>query len=111
MPEVFIWRPDSRAAPQFQQRTRSAQFGDGYKQEAGDGLNTETQSWPLTFTGSKARIIEIVTFLRSRQGAQSFYWTTPFGEKLLFRCKAYNPAHVGGTVWQLTATFEQSFQP
>lgn len=111
MPEIFTWRPDSRAAPDFQQRTRSAKFGDGYAQEAADGLNTETQDWPLTFTGSKARIVEILNFLRARQGYQSFYWNTPFGEQLLFKCKSYKPAHVGGTAWQLTATFEQSFQP
>jgi len=111
MPETFTWRPDSRAAADFQQRTRSAKFGDGYAQEAGDGLNSETQDWPLTFTGSKARIVEILNFLRARKGYQSFYWTTPFGEQLLFKCKGYKPENVGGMTWRLSATFEQHFQP
>lgn len=111
MPETFTWRPDSRPTGKFSQRTKSARFGEGYEQVVADGINNESQSWPLTFTGSKERVQEIIDFLRARKGYQSFYWTPPFGQQALFRCAEYDPAHMGGKQWTLSATFEQSFQP
>lgn len=110
MVDTFTWRPDKAAPAAMTQRTRSAQFGSGYKQEAGDGLNTETQSWALTFTGNKARIKAILTFLRTQGGYKAFIWSTPLDGPLYFKCKAYNPSPAGGTAWTLSATFEQTFQ-
>jgi phage-related protein len=108
--DTFTFRPDKAAPAEFTQRTRSAQYGNGYMQEAGDGLNTESQSWFLTFTGDKARIISIRDFLRSQKGYKAFIWSTPLDGPLYFKCRAYNPAPMGGAAWSLTATFEQTFQ-
>ncbi|WP_443697895.1 phage tail protein [Pseudomonas sp.] len=110
MTDTFTWLPDKAVPGKLTQRARSAQFGSGYEQSAGDGLNTETQSWDLTFTGQKARIIEIRNFLRSKQGYKSFLWSSPLDGLLSFKCTAYNPSALGGNVWSLTATFNQSFQ-
>jgi len=111
MTELFMWAPNSHPAAKITQRTRSASFGDGYTQEVADGINAEVQSWPLTFTGSKARTQEIIDFLRARKGYQSFYWTPPFGVRSLFKCKEYEPTDLGGGQWSLAVTFNQSFQP
>jgi phage-related protein len=110
MVDTFTWRPDKAAPAAMEQRTRSAQFGSGYMQEAGDGLNTETQSWALTFTGNKVRIKEILTFLRAQQGYKAFIWSTPLDGPLYFKCRSYTPTPLGGTAWTLSATFEQTFQ-
>lgn len=110
MAETFTWRPDKSAPATITQRTRSAQFGSGYMQEAGDGLNTETQSWALTFTGDKTRIQQILSFLRAQGGYKAFVWSTPLDGNLYFKCRSYTPAPLGGTAWTLTATFEQTFQ-
>jgi phage-related protein len=111
MLETFNWAPDSRPSARFQHQVRSAKFGDGYEQVAADGINSETQSWQLSFTGSKERTREILDFLRARKGYQSFYWTPPFAEKMLFRCTEYAPAELGGGQWSISATFNQSFHP
>lgn len=106
MADTFTWRPDKSAPATMGQRTRSAQFGSGYTQEAGDGLNTETQSWALTFTGDKSRIIQIRNFLRDQGGYKAFIWSTPLDGPLYFKCKTYTPTPLGGTAWTLAATFE-----
>ncbi|EPQ5164044.1 phage tail protein, partial [Pseudomonas aeruginosa] len=49
--ETFTWVPDDGADVDGTLRTRTSQFGDGYAQESGDGLNGESQSWSLTFGG------------------------------------------------------------
>lgn len=110
MADTFTWLPDKAVAGKLTQRNRSAQFGSGYEQSAGDGLNTETQSWDLTFTGQKARIMEIRNFLKAQQGYKSFLWASPLDGLLNFKCTSYNPSAVGGGVWTLSATFDQSFQ-
>ncbi|HGX3315081.1 TPA: phage tail protein, partial [Pseudomonas aeruginosa] len=46
--ETFTWVPDDGADVDGTLRTRTSQFGDGYAQESGDGLNGESQSWSLT---------------------------------------------------------------
>ncbi|MGX4728075.1 phage tail protein [Pseudomonas corrugata] len=109
--ETFTWVPDKEPSGTVSFRVKSAKFGDGYEQVAEDGINNKTQSWPLTFTGPKARIAEIKAFLDNQKGATAFSWTEPFGEVLLMRCKEYQPTHVGGNVYRLSATFEQAFHP
>ena len=52
----LTWRPQGGAEPQVSHRALKAQFGDGYTQRAGDGINTRKEVWPLTFIGSKAEI-------------------------------------------------------
>lgn len=111
MAETFTWKPDSRPTAKYTNRTKSAQFGDGYEQVVADGINNERQSWPLTFTGNKARAVQIMQFLRDRKGYQSFYWSPPFGVQTLFRCAEYSPTDLGGGQWAVSATFDQSFQP
>lgn len=111
MTEVFTWTPDSKPTGKITQRTRSVKFGDGYEQVVGDGINAESQSWPLTFSGTKARIQSILAFLRARKGYQSFYWTPPFGAQALFRCSEFDPADQGGGKWILSVTFDQAFAP
>ncbi|MDO7911332.1 phage tail protein [Pseudomonas sp. 22-AL-CL-001] len=110
MAERFTWKPNRSAPGTFQNAVRSANFGNGYRQVAGDGINNETQSWNLTFTGKKARIAAILAFLRAQRGYKPFIWKTPFDGDLYFTCNAYSPTDQGGDLWMLTATFEQTHQ-
>lgn len=110
MAERFTWRPNRSAPGTFQNAVRSAKFGNGYTQTAGDGINNETQSWDLTFTGRKAKIAAILNFLRAQKGYKPFIWKTPFDGDLYFLCNTYQPTDQGGDMWSLTATFEQTHQ-
>lgn len=109
--ETFSWIADKGPSGEFTYRTRTAQFGDGYAQVVSDGINAESQSWPLTFTGMKADVVAIRDFLRRHGGAKSFLWTPPNGDLGLYRCKTFSLAVLGGDRYTLSATFEQAFRP
>jgi phage-related protein len=111
MTTTFTWKHDARLGGTTTFRRLTAQFGDGYQQTAADGINNKSQSWPLSFTASAATITAIRTFLDARGGWQSFFWTPPLGVQGYYKCASYEPKHLGGDMWQLTATFEESFQP
>ncbi|MEP8995473.1 phage tail protein, partial [Enterobacter hormaechei] len=49
--ETFNWSPRVNPSQDVTMRTREVQFGDGYTQTSGDGLNPRSQSWDLTFVG------------------------------------------------------------
>lgn len=111
MTTTFTWTSDSKPAGTTKLRTLSAKFGDGYEQKAADGINNKSDSWPLSFTGNSAKITAIKAFLDARCGYQSFFWTPPLGAQGYYRCSEYAMHHLGGDAYQLSATFEQSFQP
>lgn len=109
--ERFTWPTQNGDAPDIAYRVRTAQFGDGYKQESGDGPNNKQDSYPISYTGPKTKVLEIMTFFDRHAGAKAFLWTTPLGELGLFTCKKPVPTPMGGGVFKLTATFDRAFQP
>lgn len=109
--ETFTWRAVGQPTGTGTFRVLVAQFGDGYSQEAEDGINNETQSWPLQFAGTLKEIIAIRDFFRRHKGSRGFSWTTPLGDAGVFKVSAYSPALQGGDVWTISATFEQKFAP
>lgn len=90
-------------------RIRKAQFGDGYMQVSGDGINPITRSWDLTFIGQYSYITSIIAFLEDHQGVKSFQWTPPTQVPGLYRCEGYKPVAMGGDNYSLTATFTEAF--
>ncbi|KFK92857.1 MULTISPECIES: phage tail protein [unclassified Serratia (in: enterobacteria)] len=110
--ETFTWRTQGLSEGSYAQRVRTAQFGDGYKQVTGNGINIETQTWPLSFSGQKAEILPLLAFVRAHT-TKSFVWTPPFGEKGLYRVVAdsIKTTPIGGHVVAVSVTFEQAFAP
>jgi len=117
MTDTFNWPPLVGPAGAGTFRVRSNQFGDGYKQVVADGLNTESQSWPLTFLGYNAKVAPILAFLRAHPGYVPFYWTPPLGVRGLYTCAGYvltpqgGDASKGEDVYQLQCTFDEYFVP
>ena len=109
--QTFTWQIDGQPSGDVSLRVRTAKFGDGYEQVSRDGINNKVQTWPVMFTGQKARIQQITDFLDARGGAEAFYWTPPLGAQGLYRVTTYKPSHAGGDVYRLSATFQQTFQP
>lgn len=109
--EVFKWVPDRNITGTEKDRVRTARFGDGYSQAVGDGINTREGSWPLTFTGQKARISAIKAFLDRHAGYKSFLWAPPLSDPALFRAPERSLVARGGNVFQLTVTFNQVYAP
>jgi phage-related protein len=106
--DTFQWIPDEGASAEVQPRLLSCQFGDGYGQDAGDGINTILPPWSLSFTGrSLSEALAIEAFLVKQAGATTFLWTPPGGSTpLKFRCKKWTPTH-NSTTNGITATFQQ----
>jgi len=110
--EVFTWQPRVNAEGASAFRVLSAQFGDGYMQEAGDGINTETASWTLEFVGYESQIQPIRDFLRQHRGFKPFLWT-PHGESSprLFVAREFTVQPMGAKAITLRTKFEERFAP
>lgn len=75
--EVFQWSPRRNPQAEVKFRVLRAQFGDGYEQVVGDGINNRTESWPLSFFGSESEIRPIKDFLDRHGASRAFLWTAP----------------------------------
>jgi len=109
--ETFTWPTQHGDAPEISYRVRTSRFGSGYKQDVGDGPNNKEDSYPITFTGTQAIVLQIMEFLDRHSGAKAFLWTNPLGQLGLFTCKDPAPTPMGGRIFKLTATFERAFHP
>jgi len=109
MPEVFTWCPLIGATADAQFRVRKAQFGDGYAQRAGDGLNTRIKPWTVSFRGRESYIAPIRAFLDAHAGAAAFMWTPPGGVQGLYVCERYSESADFKDRFSITATFERAF--
>ncbi|RKP43794.1 phage tail protein [Pararobbsia silviterrae] len=83
----------------------SAKFGDGYQQDAADGINNRSDTWPYTYIGYEHEVGPIVEFLEWHGGYKAFQWSPPFGRPGLYKCVGYSLTPQGGPKVQLTATF------
>lgn len=108
--ETFTWSPLNGPTADIQNRTRSAQYGDGYEQIVGDGINTEHQSWPLTFTGMKSEILPILAFVRAHRELRAFKWVNPLGELGLYRATQIKPTVIDFARMSLSVTFVTAYR-
>ncbi|SFB18910.1 Phage-related protein [Azotobacter beijerinckii] len=109
--QTFNWPAQHGDSPDISYRTRTAQFGDGYAQVVGDGINNKVQSHAITWTGAKETALEIMAFLDEHAGYKAFLWRSPLGELGLYRCRKPVPTPLGGGIFRISATFEQAFHP
>lgn len=87
--ETFSWCPKVASQVDTSFRTRKAQFGDGYTQVAGDGINPVTPQWSVSFTGDEAYIQAIKNFLNRHTGWKSFIWKPPLEPSGLWRAESF----------------------
>lgn len=111
MAETFNWTPDDRPTGRFASRVSEVRFGDGYRQRGRDGINTKSQSWPLSFDRDEAEIDDIKDFL-DRNEALWFWWTPPrAASPRKFTCDDYSVMPYAGGSAKLTCTFEEFNAP
>ena len=112
MTETFTWKTIGQPQGTVTLRRLSVQFGDGYRQAAGDGINNKVQTWQVQCVArgrSEANLI--AAFFDRHGGYKPFYWTPPLGQQGLYEVVAYNPSPVGGEIFTISATFQQVFKP
>ena len=110
--DTFGWCVRIGTTEEVNVATLQAQFGDGYKQVAGSGINSAMESWPVTCSGFKSEMKEVRDFLKAHV-TLSFWWTNPWGETKLYRVKSdsIRPNFVNGNFVEIAATFEWAPAP
>ena len=106
---IFTWCPRLNASATTKYATRQAQFGDGYMQVAGNGLNPRSQEWSLEFTGSDSYIRAIKDFIDAHQGVQAFQWQPPLEAVGLYRCDNASPTALGNDKYNLALVFKTAY--
>lgn len=109
--QTFTWCATGEATGQVEYRTATAQFGDGYAQNAADGINNKQQSWPLTFKKRSTEAAAIMAFFDEHAGYKAFAWKPPLGVLGLYLVKNPTIKPMGAGWYEIAATFEQAFHP
>lgn len=105
---TFTYCPAFGASDTTKPRVLKAQFGDGYQQRAGDGINIAPRQWSLSFSRKQSDIDAIRAFLEARNGIESFTWTPPRGASGRFLCEQWQGS-VNDGADSLTVTFDEVF--
>lgn len=106
---TFTWSQAPGATQQKRPNVRTAQFGDGYQQRVGDGINTTARSWSLNFNRATADIDAIEAFLDARNGVESFVWVPPSGLTGKWLCREWIRTTSNSKVQSISATFQEIF--
>ncbi|WGK60499.1 phage tail protein [Halopseudomonas sp. SMJS2] len=115
--EEFDFPVDNATRADASFSTLSAGFGDGYTQDAGDGINIRREAWQVSAAGhwtdgSGMPVKEMSEFLDRHGGSKAFQWETPLGKTKLFKCRGgYSLDPEGAGNFKLMATFREVFHP
>lgn len=106
----FTWRPKRENEGSFTFRTLTAQFGDGYAQRAGDGINLRKGSWALEFVGTSTKILAIKVFLDEHEGYKSFLYRPTLLPRAVscVATQGYKLVEVGPGISRLSVTIEEN---
>lgn len=102
--DVLIWDPLVDAATKVKLRAITTKFGDGYRQDSGDGINNKESDWSLQFKGDASRIGAIRDFLDAHGGWQVFLWTPPLGTETTWLASEYELRAHGANRYSLSVT-------
>lgn len=109
---TFTFTPSFTADLEEQPIIRRVKFGDGYEQRLSYGLNTQPKKWSLQFLNrTDTERDNILTFLRTQGAAESFDWTDPNSYAGKWICEQWNTSQVSCNFNNITATFEEVFEP
>lgn len=94
--DTFQFQPDWGMQRSHKPDLKLLRFGDGYEQAAPKGLNHNLRTYSVTFTGSKARLDQIIAFLEKQGGYKAFLWTPYGGKQGKFRANEWNITYQTG---------------
>lgn len=70
--------PSVKSLAEIKFRTRSVEFGDGYEEVTGDGINNIRHYWQLTFEAlTQSEADDIIDFFLDGGGYTVFQYTVP----------------------------------
>lgn len=89
-------------------RIKKVEFGDGYTQEAPDGLNYNLYTWGLnweTLTQTEKTTME--NFLVARKGYETFLWSDPSAIQYRVKCRSWSVTEIAPKIYSIKCTFNQ----
>jgi phage-related protein len=95
----------------FTTRVLENNFGDGYKQRAGDGINNVIITMDVEWVGTDTNIEELITHFEERAGYQAFTINDTWVDDVDYKwtCHEWTRVHLTNSISTLTATFRQEF--
>lgn len=96
------------------QRTWENDFGDGYTQAGGTGINGRSEEWSVTIVGKLLEgeaLAGVRAFLDRHEGYKPFLWRSPSGVLGQWRATDYSLDPRGAGIFSLSTTFKQHFGP
>ncbi|RXU04945.1 phage tail protein [Pseudomonas syringae] len=114
MAETFDFDVQVGASGDVKQRTWSNDFGDGYTQAGGVGINTKSQAWDVTVTGRFGvgqKLQQVRDFLDRHEGFKSFLWAPPGSGQGRYTANGYKLSTLGAGLHSLSTSFKQTFKP
>jgi phage-related protein len=114
MAETFSYCTRVGATGDISQRTWENEFGDGYTQAGGIGINTKSQSWDISVTGQMREgddLKGVRDFLDRHEGYKSFIWSAPGAGAGRYRATGYKLNAAGAGMFTLSVTFKQVYNP
>lgn len=114
MAETFGFDVEVGATGDVAQRTWSNDFGDGYSQAGGIGINGRSEAWDISVTGKMVegdKLFNVAAFLDRHEGFKSFQWISPTGKKGRYRANGYKLSTLGAGLLKLSVSFKQVFNP
>ncbi|WP_325984937.1 phage tail protein [Pseudomonas protegens] len=114
MAETFSFCTRVGASGEIKHRTWENEFGDGYVQSGGTGINGKSQEWSHQATGSLEAGEELRLmrdFIDRHEGYKSFLWTPPGGTQGRYKVKDYKLDPQGAGLFRISFTMKQVFTP
>ena len=104
--------PSNATQMKAKPRVISAQFGDGYEQRLGDGINSVLRVWNLQWNNiSLTNGYALDTLFKNNKGVSLIQWTqpAPFDVEgaLTWICDDWDFTFVGGQICNVTAVLQQ----
>lgn len=112
MPGEVTVSPGSSIETEF--KIKMAEFGDGYIQRSGDGINSVRDTYNIMIENLRTEEADaIIAFLKARKGYEAFWWTAPreSAPRQWFCKDKIKRSHVGGNVDTLSVVFIEVFDP
>lgn len=111
--QTFTWALDSSWSNDESPKVLSIKFGDTYEQRVGNGVNTQPNTFAVSFTGTFTVAKAIRTFLRDKAGTLSFIWVNPFNESGFYLARKWSfkrTLNESGALYTVESVFEQVFE-
>ena len=110
--ETFTWSPEIGGTQTVNSDVEKIKFGDGYEVRLERGLNATSRSWEVQFVVPAQQAVQILDFLQSKRGVESFNWTDPMNKPGIFVCEpgTLRSKRKDFGLYEISATFVEKFE-